>query len=255
MMPKLCILIPTYQRPDVLHETVMRLFFDLQYSGEVEVVIGDDSADPEPTRKTVDDLQRVLSGDVRRTKPQPWSVRLVRGDCQGIAANMNKLLRSTESPLVMSLDDDHHLTKVLSLDRHAHALLAETNWLGYIRLMGVTGHRYTALLREVATPVGHIGYWQVRWESPELYIPSFRPNLRLRIWHTVFGFYPTHHASTRRKLTLGDTEEAWCHQCKDTATELVKAGLVPLHAAVPVTYDDDAWDHVGKTWQLTEHDQ
>jgi GT2 family glycosyltransferase len=121
----------------------------------------------------------------------------------GLGANTNAGLRRAfeQADLVLSMQDDMHLLTPLLLDSHVQRL-EEDRAAGFIRLWGVAGHRYAARLDGM--------YWRILWDSPELYIPSDRPHLKHRRFHDAYGFYPEGRAT-------GDTEEAFCHQCRAVA--------------------------------------
>jgi glycosyltransferase involved in cell wall biosynthesis len=237
-LPVLSILIPTYKRPQTLYETVRRLSLYLKYSGPIQLLIGDDSpAGSEEQYHTFETVGTLAGHD------DTWKMHYIRGPGLGLAANMNNLLEFASGVLLMSMDDDHWLHGDLNLDVHAEALLRNT-WLGYIRLMGVTGHEYLAELREARLRTGAAGYWLIDWNSPELYIPSFRPNLRTAGWHTAYGKYPVYDWQGQQ-LKLGDCEEAWCHRCKDAG----RADANLPRVGVPVNLDESIWTHVGISWQ------
>lgn len=213
----IAVIIPTYNRPQIVGETIRRLQHYLRYDGAIDYFSSDDSTDdrmPE-TRAQIENLPRLS---------------YVRGPHRGLGANLNALLRrSADYDLLLQMDDDHQLNQLLDLNEHARKLLEDES-AGWIRLMGIGFHRYIADLN------GH--YWRVRWNSPELYIPSNRPHLKHRRYHEHYGMYP-------EGLTLGQTEEIFCHQCIDRGRRSDgPAVLVPLNSM-----SETAWEHVGDSWQ------
>lgn len=220
MNPKnnLCVIIPTYNRPEILRHCILGLQQNLRFEGQITYLVGDDSEDISRTLEATDGLR---------------SVTVVPGPKEGFGKNVNTLLRSAESTgweLFLQLDDDHILTHPIDLTRHAEKLTLDPT-VGAIRLMGIAGHNYEARLRGL--------YWEISWDSPELYITSNRPHLKHRRLHDVFGLYP-------EGLRLGHTEESFCHQCRDIAK--VYGGpkvLVPLD-----TITEASWQHIGDSWQL-----
>jgi hypothetical protein len=94
----------------------------------------------------------------------------------------------------------------------------------------VAGHKYQAQLEG--------GYWRIWWHSPELYIPSDRPHLKHRRFHEWYGLYP-------EGLKSAETEDAWCHQCKD------RAGLNGKQLMSLYTGRDrkDLGTHVSRGWR------
>jgi glycosyltransferase involved in cell wall biosynthesis len=210
VFPPVSVIIPTYNRPWILKQTIQGLKRNLSYSGAVHFWIG---ADGDPS------VGKMFAGH--------HDITVIRGPNRGLGANLNRLINSTPDNYLFQLDDDHLLLKPLSLDRHA-IKLRDDETTGWIRLMGVAYHDYIARLEE--------SYWRIYWQSPELYIPSNRPHLKHRRFHDHFGLY-------QEGLKLGETEEAFCQQCKDK-----KSGpsvLVPLDVLT-----ESGWDHIGESWQL-----
>jgi glycosyltransferase involved in cell wall biosynthesis len=183
MWPVVSIVVVTYQRAEVLRGTLDRLRQHLAYSGALRYVVADDgSTDSTHQMLEAMDIEPVVTN---------------RG---GLGANTNAGLRRAfeQTEYVFQLQDDMHLLTTLDLDRHVQQL-QQDRMAGFIRLWGVAGHRYTARLDGQ--------YWRISWESPELYIPSDRPHLKHKQFHDTYGFYPEGRAT-------GDTEEAFCHQCR-----------------------------------------
>lgn len=209
MLPRISVLLPTYERHDVLAQTITLLDRHLVYSGDIRYIVGDDSA-------------------IMFTTEAP-DVTVLRGPQRGLGANLNTLIRYAGDDLMLQMDDDHHLHAALDLTPHAQALLADER-NGWIRLMQVGGHHYRAMLDQQ--------YWRIDWASPELYIPSNRPHLKHPRFHRRYGLYP-------EGVRLGGTEEGFCHQAKRIA--LTHGGpdvLVPLDAV-----SERGWRHVGQSWQ------
>lgn len=231
-LPLLSVLIPSYNRPTIVAETLDRLLTHLVYPGPVEVLISEDGGQEAfaATFEACEPVGRrhaaVQGGHERRPL-------LFVGPQRGLGANLNHLMTLARADLLLGLDDDHHLLGPLDMTPHAEALLADER-IGYVRLMGVGGHRYSAFLVEWGG--GH--YWRLDWGGPELYVPSFRPHLRHRRFNLHYGPYP-------EGLRLGATEEAWCHQCKDHALKVGGPAVV-----VPLEQRDGLWAHVGDSWQL-----
>lgn len=220
--PPVKVIIPTYNRPEILARTIQLLNENLHYSGELHYWIGNDG----------DDECELARGQItaRRTVniiPGPRK----QGTPKGLGGNLNRLLRLSGT-FFLQMDDDHHLVLPLNLDPHVRELAAYS-MACWIRLMGVSSHPYVADLR------GH--YWYVSWDSPFLYIPSNRPHIKHIWFHEYFGYYP-------EKCMLGVTEEAFCHQCVDKHRDDPRDGepmvLIPLNSQ-----SESAWQHVGQSWQ------
>lgn len=215
-LPNLAVIVPTYNRPDIVRTCILRLQEHLHYSGSVTYLVGDDSEVP-LSAPALEGLRNVL---------------IFNGPRNGLGANLNLLLRAALSSnfnLYLQMDDDHWLMKPLDLDPHVQHLVDDPT-AGCIRLMGISGHHYTAQLKQ--------SYWKLLWDAPELYLASMRPHLKHRRFHDVYGLYP-------EGLKLGQTEETFCHQCREYAH--LYGGpdvLVPLDVLT-----ESSWTHVGDSWQ------
>lgn len=210
MYKPISVLIPTYNRAQILRGTISLLQKNLHYSGKITYYIGIDGN--AGTGKMLAGHSDIVS---------------IIGPNNGLGANLNRLVQSTKDDLLFQLDDDHHLLTPIDLDAHVRQLEFDNN-AGWIRLMGVAYHNYIAKLKG--------DYWYIYWESPELYIPSNRPHLKHRRFHDHYGLYP-------EGVKLGESEEGFCEQCKEKAKEDGK-----IKVLVPV--NDIKWNHVGDSWQL-----
>lgn len=216
--PPLAILSMTYNRRDILEDTLKHINEHLWYEGPKQYFVADDGSD--------DGTQSMLM--------QFPDMTLIQNQRVGLGANSNSGLRlaMAYAPLILQFQDDMQLKSSLDLHPHAERLLSDET-CGYIRLWGVGGHRYTANLEG--------NYWRVWWNSDDLYIPSDRPHLKHRRFHEFFGFYP-------EGLKSAETEDAWCHQCKDRAGGNGKKldVLVPQNALTEST-----WEHMayGSRWR------
>lgn len=213
MWPDLAIVVITYNRVEVLRETIRRLRAHLYYEGRMHLIVADDGSD--------DGTHQMLADEYP-------DVQLVRSQRRGLGGNANAGLRAAfaHSEYVLQLQDDMHLLGTLDLHPHIERLRDDPT-CGYIRLWGVGGHRYEGRLEG--------NYWRIYWHSDELYIPSDRPHVKHFRFHQHFGFYP-------EGLMTHVTEDAWCHQCKDRAG----MGDVKLDVFVPQNADTEkSWEHAG----------
>lgn len=211
--PTLAINIVTFNRRDILRETIARLRRHLHYVGEIRIFVADSGSD--------DGTQQMLT----ETYPD---VTLIQNHGTTMGANTNAGLRACLSiaDYVLQLQDDMHLLTTLDLHPHIERL-RDDETCGFIRLWGVGGHRYEGRLEG--------NYWRVYWHSDELYIPSDRPHVKHRRFHQHYGMYP-------EGLTTAVTEDAWCHQCKNRAG----ADGVQIDVFVPQNADTEkSWEHVG----------
>lgn len=217
--PTLAINIVTYNRIDTLRNTIARLKRHLWYEGQQRIFVADDGSD--------DGTQAMLHEEYP-------DVTLIQSSRVGLGANTNAGLRASlaVADYVLQLQDDLHLLTTLDLHPHIEKLRDDPT-CGFIRLWGVGGHRYKGNLEG--------NYWRIHWDSDELYIPSDRPHVKHRRFHEHFGMYP-------EGLKTAQTEDAWCHQCKD------RAGLngrqldvfVPQNQLTETTWEHMHWD---KRWR------
>jgi glycosyltransferase involved in cell wall biosynthesis len=208
-MERVAVLIPTYDRFDILRQCISAL---------------------EQNLKGVLKTYYVGNDHDKNLPPYSQSVKIFNEPTGSLGANLNRLIKAAISDgfdYLFQLDDDHILLDPLDLTPHIEELKNPETNTHWIRLMGVGSHNYDAHLNHK--------YWMVNWKSPELYITSNRPHLKTTRFHKVNGFYP-------EGKTLGQTEEGFCHQCKDINGR--------LQVAIPLTYDDNLWDHVGHSWQM-----
>jgi len=218
-LPTLNIIIPTFDRSRLVSQTITLLKENIEYSGKIQFMVGVAGQD---------DTESLLS------EVHPDAI-LLKPPVSNLGNNLNHLLYSAfkYSPIVMQMDDDHWLMEKLKVDDHVEKVIKDER-VKWIRLMGVEGHGYTADLIEK--------YWVVKWDSSGpmcLYITSNRPHIKHVRFHENFGLYP-------ENLKLGLTEEGFCHQCRDISVSLQDPPMV----AVPLTYDDTIWHHVGDSWQM-----
>lgn len=215
-MNKLAILIPTYNRKDILFRSIKALEWRM-HGVEKFYFVGDDYGDLEQ-----DELDGISESPVT----------LLTTTMGSLGANLNRLIRMAERmnfEYLLQMDDDHVLTQPIDMAPFVSAV-GKGNEIGWIRLMGVGWHNYVARLRGQ--------YWLVDWNSPEVYITSNRPHIKHISFHKHFGMYP-------EGKKLGETEESFCHQCKDKG----KSTPSPF-VAVPLGFNTETtWEHVGDSWQ------
>jgi len=208
----IAVLLPTYNRPVIVAQTIKRLKQHLKFDGYIQYYVGNDG-DPIS-----------LEHGVVLDSPK-----------KGLGANLNFLIKKAMADgfeLFMCMDDDHWLNEPLDLTPHAEKLLTDKS-AGWIRFMGVSHHKLTAKQEGM--------YWRVNWNSEGLYITSMRPHLKHVRFHQHFGYY-------KEGLKLGRTEESFCHQCKDKARKKLDTAPSVL---IPMDFNTEkAWQHVGDSWQL-----
>lgn len=220
--PFVAILVITYQRADILRQTLRGLVDHLAYEGEVVYVVADDSSTDHTAEVVID----------HRIESQA-RVLMVTTDRGGLGANANNGLRAAfgMAEYVLQLQDDMELLTTLDLTPHVDWLMHHEQD-GFIRLWGVGGHRYTATLDE--------RYWRIDWSCDELYIPSDRPHLKHKRFHDAAGWYP-------EGLKSAETEDHWSHQCKNIAKATgLPFVLVPHGLDTEKNFSHNAW---GSRWR------
>lgn len=240
-MSELTVIIPTFNRPEILASTVYLLHQNLYLDGvssghmetrQIQVLIGNDG-DPI-------DLPDVLFNLT------PPFVKILQGPRRGLGANLNMLLRAAPTDVVLQMDDDHHLVKPLDITQYVKDLEERRYDIGWVRLFLGTEedlnnddpfYRFVGHMQE--------RYWVLDSRAPELYIASNRSHLKLKAFHRpeMYGMYA-------EGLSLGETESEFCHRYKDRHRKLRESSMWSLAVAMPVAAPSfDTWEHVGESWQ------
>lgn len=224
--PDVAVLIPTFNRAEIVSRTVELIASHLRYSGRVSIYVGCDGDDDTPER---------LNG-----KPCTVLARRAGAQRSGIGANVNRLLKAAQRAgceLFITMDDDHHLVAPLALDRHVSKLMRDASAGRIHLLMEAANDEHFDPYRFTAT-LDKDHYWRVHWDSPEHFIMSFRPNLTHLRWWEVMGYLP-------ESLRTGETEWQYAQHCKNIAHTAGVNVLVPLSA-----YGREHWQHNngGKSW-------
>lgn len=220
-LPKITVLITTYNRIDLLNQTIDALVSNLNYSGEITYVIANDGEEPlsEFTLRvgTRDSQgQYVNATEVRTNSPR-----------SGLGTNTNVGLREcfAQSEIVLQTQDDYLLIQQLDLDEHVQKLVEDTS-AGWIRLRLTQGQNFTGT-------VVH-RYWHLNWHSEGWYIASDQPHLKHKRFHDFHGFYA-------EGLKVGDTENEWVGRTKQQGKD--RGGPSVL---IPVDWPcDSSWIHTG----------
>lgn len=246
-LPDVTVLVCTYDRYDLLVETIARLRENLNYPPEkLRYIICDDHS-PGNYRtklnkeKTFDGLNLEV---VTTAKNGGW------------AANVNNGNAAVETDYTFFIEDDYHATATIELAAMA-ALMEKQPNIGMVRARGIAGTSIVAHLNEadiseyipewrdgVGLP-GKLAYWQLGNGSPTPYLYSNGPHLKHRRFHEFYGDYPT-------GLLLGETEESYAHSVKDAMT----ANPIDAPAIAILPADVVMWfDHVGESYQHTPADK
>lgn len=246
-LPPVTVLICTYDRYEMLIETIRRLHEYIEYPAEkLQWVICDDHS-PGKYRANLakDKALADLNLEVVTTPTN-----------SGWAANVNNGLAAVQTDYIFFSEDDYFATAGIMLN--GMTALMETNpKIGMVRARGVAGTHIVAHLNEADISAyvpdwrdgsglpGKIAYWQIDQGSYTPYIYSNGPHLKHRRFHEYYGNYPT-------GLLLGETEEAFAHTVKDK----MKENPIDSPAITILPADVIMWfDHVGKSYQLSDADQ
>jgi hypothetical protein len=158
---------------------------------------------------------------------------------------------------IFQAEDDYLLTRELDL-KAGVALLETMPHIGMLRYRGTSGdrvlmHQFTAdiralygnFLESAGASAGFIAYQQFDSASPTAYIYSNGPHLKragVFGFHAFYGMYP-------EGLKLGITEESYAHHVKDLMKKPNAPGIAILPEFIPMWFD-----HIGESWQGSEHD-
>lgn len=215
--PDVEVLIPTYNRADVVSRTVDLVLRNMQYSGRVSVLVGVDGKDD-----TYDKLLPYVS---------TGRVALVNSPRRGLGANVNHLVNTTRREYMIAMDDDHHLIAPLSIDRHVEKLTTDKRAAWIHLLMEARGDEHFDNYKFTAT-LDKDHYWRVHWDSAEHFIMSFRPHLFTRKWVQVMGPLP-------EDLKTGQTEWHYARHVK-----MMGQGGANVDVLVPLTAPGrETWAH------------
>lgn len=227
--PDVAVLIPTYNRAQIVKRTVELLITNLRYSGRLHVAIGCDG----------DDNTADVMHDLRFNARAP--IHVLDNPSGGIGANLNRLIRAAQSHRIeyfIGMDDDHHLIAPLCLDNHVRKLMTDAS-AGWIHLlMEARGDEHYDKYKFTAS-LDQDHYWRIHWDSAEHFIMSFRPHLFHQRWLDAMGFLP-------ERLRTGETEYTYAAHCK------MRGGLdVGVDALVPlIAHGAETWHHNngGNSW-------
>lgn len=228
--PDVAVLIPTYNRAQIVRRTVELLITNLHYSGRVSVCVGCDGDDD-----TSDVLAELNDEPARRP------VVIFGTPSGGIGSNLNRLIRAAQASRIeffIGMDDDHHLIAPLCLDDHVRKLMSDMS-AGWIHLlMEAKGDEHYDKYKFTAS-LDQDHYWRIHWDSAEHFIMSFRPHVFHQRWLDAMGFLP-------ERLRTGETEYTYAAHCKN------RGGLgVGVDALVPLrAYGAETWHHNngGNSW-------
>jgi len=247
-LPPVTVLLCTYNRYDLLVETIRRLRENLNYPPELlQWVICDDHSPGQYRNKLAKEKELADLNVKIVTTPEN----------SGWAANVNNGLAAVETDYIFFCEDDYWLNAEIGLNGMV-ALMETVPGIGMVRARGIAGTSIQAILNEADISAyvpnwvdgfgvaGKINYWQLSTGSATPYLYSNGPHLKHKRFHEFYGLYPT-------GLKLGQTEESYAHMVKDAAATRWMDGA-PAITILPS--DVVMWfDHVGESYQHTDADK
>lgn len=245
-MRPITVIIPTYNRTQILYETLngLRTYirYGLESESKVHILVSDDSTDQDQLYRNLE-----LSEHFSHT-------RVIAGPGRGLGANLNFLLSEVDTDIVLQMDDDHVLSRPLDITQYVKDLRSGIQSIGWIRLMfgeEVDVSNLTTYYKFSAKLQGR--YWFVAAAVDELYVASNRPHLKLVDFHS-----PDNYGPYNEGVRLGETETSFCHQYQERHMEMWKElGLGvrqrgPSYVVIPFCAPPfGTWKHVGVSWQHT----
>lgn len=256
-LPEVVILVITYDRYDVLKQTLAALKGFVDYPNEkLHVVVSDDSTGG------------LYLANIRKIKDyKSWGLdglsAISTEQRSGWGRHVNRALHYIETKFpnaryVLQIEDDYILTQPLDL-KLGVALMEAKQDIGMLRYRGTAGghaifHQFEAdispfypdYMEGLANIAGRVNYLQV--DSASAYLYSMYSNgvhlkrLGERGFHAHYSYYP-------EGLKLGATEESYAIWVKSRMT----AANAPAIAILP-DWVSMRWKHVGQSWQNSAQD-
>ncbi len=242
-MRPITVVIPTYNRHEILTSTVSGLQGFLRYHiGEIKILISDDSDDKAHLYANLE-LPDIFH-----------NTRVITGPGKGLGANLNFLLSEVDTDIVLQMDHDHVLSRPLDITQYVKDLRGNPDQrqrIGWIRLM--LGEEKD--VESIDTYYKFIGHLQGRYwflvAGGELYIASNRPHLKRVDFHDVDNYGPY-----SENIKLGQTEADFCRRYQDIHKNSWSLGIPPYYVVIPMCAPPfGTWKHVGESWQHTKADK
>lgn len=245
-LPPVTVLIITYNRRAELNQTLKALYNYLYYDGVIRYLIADDC--------TGGVYKEAVLYDIQQFNHVQDKVEFISTPVNsGWGGNFNHAYSHVTDDFVLLIEDDYLCTHPIDISPFVALMLAHTG-IGLVRLDGIAGHKavchvaesdihdYLPHYRQGVSLPGKLNYFLLDNSSRETWLYSNRPHLKHRRFHDFYGLYP-------EGLKLGHTEESYAHHVKDMMLlENAPAIAVPLDAT-------SYFDHIGKSYQWTEHDK
>jgi len=239
-LPKVCVMIITYDRPKEIRQTISALEKYLVYPKDLlHWHIADDNSPDYYVKKIKDDFKH-LRFTATVTDRKGWGANVNKGivHCHGT------------SDYIFVIEDDYVAQKEVNLIKGVCLIGSEKDTpipeggsprepIGMVRYDGLAAHNLLLELREAKTQIGNLAYFNILKQSIHLNCYSNRPHLRHRRFLSDYGEYKV-------GLSLGATETAMAMRFKHT-----KGGswITALSDGVP-----KGFDHIGKSRQGTNLD-
>lgn len=253
-LPPVTIGVITYKRPDEIRVTINALCNQLTYDGPLRILVSDDASGGGYLR----DLKEWWEHK-GFTLLHGWHFEAISTPKNGgWGRNANHLLdvAFADCPLLFMMEDDYVLKRPLDLSAGV-ALMQQEPVLGMLRYRSTAGMPVLYYQRETdiaayypdyreyqGYTLGKVTWLELMANSPSLWLYSNGPHLKSREFHGVYGRYP-------EGMKLGTTEESFAHIVKDM---MMTHPATPKIAVLP-EWVYMHWDHIGVSYQHTEHDK
>lgn len=216
MWPDVAVLIPTFNRAQIVKRTIELLRTNLRYSGALHYYVGCDGTDNTPD---------ALSES---------AVTLLTPPTGSLGANLNRLVWNG-CDVMLTLDDDHWLMNPIGLDEHVKRL-SDDSTAGWVHLLvdAVGDESNDGYCFEAHLEGKH---WRLHYDSADEWPCSFRAHLSHRRFHDAAGPFP-------EGLPSGRTE--W--EFNQRAKQLGIAGKLPSVLVPLCACGFGYWAHVGQSW-------
>lgn len=247
-LPLLVILIMTYDRYSVVKDTIKSVLDNIRYPN-YKIVVSDDNTGGGYTSK-LKRLSAFKDADIEFIetpermgwgKHANWALAHIRKE-------------HPDAEFIFHMEDDYQIDTVLDIDTGV-AILKRKPEIGMMRYRGTAGSHvvlhqmpsvtidhYVQEYQEGKGVVGEATYMLLDSNSPDLWLYSNGPHLKRADFHDFYGEYP-------ENVSLGDCEEQMAHRVKNRMKLVNAPAIAIMPKWIPML-----WDHVGDSWQRTEHD-
>ena len=251
-LPHIALLVITYNRADILKETLYALQKHLIYpQDKLHVIVSDDST----SSTYLSSFKRTKAFKVFGAKGVDFRSTDERS---GWGKHVNNALDyiATAYPqcdYVFQIEDDYVLQVDLDLTLGAALMDSRPN-IGMLRYRGTAGthciyHQFETDVREYGVERDNITYLQMDNASHTLWVYSNGPHLKKLKQTNEYPSFHEHYGRYLEGAKLGATEENFAHRVIDG----MKIGNAPAIAIMP-EWVNMHFEHVGTSWQGSTDD-